>query len=238
MPIDSPLIAVVNVVVSKTFGADAGVDNTLRRANAMSGEEKAASSGSAVIPGIPAISAAVADPAAVVEAWFRQLAESLKGKAVRDFGCVEAEAEDLVHDVFQKAITAVAVGNPPREKAWFYTVMRNLWINKIRKTSNCTTESLDRLLADGVQPSAAGPNPYQSAVKSERVKAVHECLAALSERHRTVIELTDLGGLSGQEAAEIMGLVGAIFGLQVRARRALRACLAKKGYTVEASYAS
>jgi len=204
----------------------------------MNDGEKAEGLGAAVIAGIPATSADMLDPAAVVEVWFRQLAESLKGKAIGEFGCSGEEAEDLVHDVFQKAITAVAGGNPPRKKAWFYKVMRNLWINKLRQASSRLTESLERLLGDGLQPCAAAPNPYQAAVKSERVKAVHECLAALSERHRTVIELTDLGGLSGKEAVEIMGLVGAIFGLQVRARRALRDCLTKKGFTVEAGYVS
>lgn len=172
------------------------------------------------------------DPWMRIERWFGDCAERLKATAIRDFRCSPAEAEELVQEVFVKALEATAKGSPPRKDAWFYTTMRNYWLNHIRSARIRLTGSLELLLAAGVPLSADDPTPAEALIKVEQLEALQACLRALPEQYRKVIELTDLCGLTAEEAKEILGMAGAIFGLQHRARQALRKCMANKGFEV------
>ncbi len=128
-----------------------------------------------------------------------------------------AEADDLVQDTIVRALNAYEHFDLKTNiKAWTFTILRNIRINSYRKRR---FEELDEttMLA---MPARANQED------SLELKEVLRALETLPAAQREVITLVRAGGLSYEEAADIMGCkLGTIKSRVNRADAALRAAL-------------
>ena len=130
-------------------------------------------------------------------------------------------ADDLVNDTVLKALSAEAQFQPGTYlKAWLMTILRNHYINGLRRT-RIEVETIGEI------PEAALP----SAPNQEHVVEVNEVANALqrmSVEHREILVLVSAAGLSYEEASEVCGCaVGTIKSRLNRARSELKKVLAK-----------
>ena len=133
-----------------------------------------------------------------------------------------AEAEDIVQDTFMRLWVHAADYDPKaRPTTWLHRIAHNLAVDRLRARGRLTE------LDDEAEP-AAGPSSQASLVDAKRrTEGLYRALDALPERQATAIGLVHLQGLSGKEAAEVMGLgEEALESLLARGRRALKARLA------------
>jgi RNA polymerase sigma-70 factor (ECF subfamily) len=130
-------------------------------------------------------------------------------------------ADDLVNDTVLKALTAEAQFQPGTYlKAWLMTILRNHYINGLRRT-RIEVETIGDI-PEGALPSA----PNQEHVVE--VNEVANALQRMSVEHREILVLVSAAGLSYEEAAEVCGCaVGTIKSRLNRARGELKKVLAK-----------
>ncbi len=128
------------------------------------------------------------------------------------------DAADLLAETYLilwRRITDLPAGE---ERAWLYTVARNVLANHHRGTRRRLALA-DRLRADLAH---TPPQP----VPTEHVLAVRSALAALPHADRELLTLTGWDGLTTSEAATVLGIrPDAARARLARARRRLRAAL-------------
>jgi RNA polymerase sigma-70 factor (ECF subfamily) len=130
-------------------------------------------------------------------------------------------ADDLVNDTVLKALSAEAQFQPGTYlKAWLMTILRNHYINGLRRT-RIEVETI------GDIPESALPTaPNQEHVVE--VNEVANALQRMSVEHREILVLVSAAGLSYEEASEVCGCaVGTIKSRLNRARNELKKVLAK-----------
>jgi RNA polymerase sigma-70 factor (ECF subfamily) len=127
------------------------------------------------------------------------------------------EADDLVQDTVVRALNAYEHFDLNTNiKAWTFTILRNIRINSYRKRR---FEELD-------EATMATMSARANQEDSLELKEVLRALETLPVAQREVITLVRAGGLSYEEAAEIMGCkLGTIKSRVNRADAALRAAL-------------
>jgi RNA polymerase sigma-70 factor (ECF subfamily) len=125
------------------------------------------------------------------------------------------EAEDLVHDAVERALTAHNVpGSIEELRPWMFRVLRNLNIDRQRKIRVRTEYAAQhkRLLDDAP---VIGNDPLRSLL-------LRQALEGLTAEHREVVFLVDIMGLRYAEAASVLDVPeGTIMSRISRARQAL-----------------
>ncbi len=136
-----------------------------------------------------------------------------------------ADAEDLVQDTLIRAYRAIERFDGRYPRAWLLTILRNAHVNRNRRRRPSllrdaeSGEALDRLA-----PHA--PASEDVVIGDEFEAVVADALAALPDKHRAVIALVDIDGLSYQEAADALGIPrGTVMSRLHRARARIRARL-------------
>lgn len=122
----------------------------------------------------------------------------------------EADAEDILQDVWYQLTTTVDTEPIEQISGWLFAVARNKIVDRYRKKR---PESLDLLLqsGDGSGPDLAGilldesSNPETANLRALFWKALQEALEELPEEQRIVFEWHELSGLSFKEIAELTG---------------------------------
>jgi RNA polymerase sigma factor (sigma-70 family) len=123
----------------------------------------------------------------------------------------QADAEDILQDVWYQLTTAVDTEPIEQMSGWLFKVARNKIIDRYRKKQ---PDSLDQLLETG--GSANGPDlaailldkgedPETANLRSLFWKALYEALEELPEEQRIVFIWNELDGLSFKEIAERTG---------------------------------
>jgi RNA polymerase sigma-70 factor (ECF subfamily) len=129
----------------------------------------------------------------------------------------ETEAEDVVQETCLRLWQHARDYSPKaRVTTWLHRIAHNLAIDRLR-----ARRRLEPLADSEHMPDSA----RQPALLDEkrRVLALNAALAELPERQATALVLVHLHGLSGAEAAEVMGVgVEALESLLARGRRALK----------------
>jgi RNA polymerase sigma-70 factor (ECF subfamily) len=141
-----------------------------------------------------------------------------------------ADAEDLVQDTLVRAYRAIDRFDGAHPRAWLLTILRHTHLNRVRVRRPDLLrdgDSVERSL-EVSGPSAASA---EDVVVGEMFEAVvGEALAALPDKHRTVVELVDIQGLSYQEAADVLGVPrGTVMSRLHRARARIRGRLGAAG---------
>jgi RNA polymerase sigma factor (sigma-70 family) len=133
----------------------------------------------------------------------------------------EADAEDILQDVWYQLTTTVDTGPIEQMSGWLFAVARNKIIDRYRKKG---PESLDMLLQSGGGsgddarsnsgedgPDLAGilfdnsSNPETAYLRGLFWKTLQEALEELPEEQRTVFVWHELDGLSFKEIADLTG---------------------------------
>jgi RNA polymerase sigma-70 factor (ECF subfamily) len=145
-----------------------------------------------------------------------------------------ADAEDLVQDTLLRAYRSIDRFNGAHPRAWLLTIMRHAELNRHRRRRPQLLDDpdadLDRLAS--AHPPQGAETPEELIVGACFDSAVDQALAALPEKHRQVVRLVDVHGLSYLEAAEVLGVPpGTVMSRLHRARRRIRVVLTASGLT-------
>jgi RNA polymerase sigma-70 factor (ECF subfamily) len=138
------------------------------------------------------------------------------------------EAEDLVQETYIRAMQAMRrLRADSNIKAWLFTILRNIWINQLRKRSN-GPQMVEIDVGIGVansiiEPSKDSHDVYVSKLATEQVRAaIHD----LPAEFRQIILLREYEDLSYREIASVLSCpVGTVMSRLGRARAKLRTLL-------------
>ena len=121
------------------------------------------------------------------------------------------DAADLTQEAFVKAFRSL---NKFKEKSsfftWIYRIGVNLTLSHLQKKKNRRFFSFDQYLDDGVLPkysdrfSSRESNSVRTSLLNELHEKLNEALQKLSDKHRTIVVLFEIDGLSHKEIASIM----------------------------------
>jgi RNA polymerase sigma factor (sigma-70 family) len=123
----------------------------------------------------------------------------------------EADAEDVIQDVWQQLATSLEAGPVEQVGAWLFTVARNRIIDRYRKPKMA---SLDAMVAEAEEETGfdfAGfflrddNTPRTAHLRSLFWEQLHAALAELPEEQRQVFVWHELESLSFQDIAALTG---------------------------------
>jgi RNA polymerase sigma-70 factor (ECF subfamily) len=127
-------------------------------------------------------------------------------------------ADDLVQTACERALAnAASFQQGTRFDAWMFRILRNLWIDEVRKRKTAgPQEDIE------AQVDLAGASGEREAEARLTLKSVAEAIGELSEEQREVLLLVCVEELSYKEAADVLGVpIGTIMSRLARARRNL-----------------
>ncbi len=144
----------------------------------------------------------------------------------------EQEAEDVLQETFLNAFEAIGrFEGRSSLSTWLYRIAYNASLMRLRKRKQMTTFSLDEPMVAGEEPGEAVSHvlvdwstiPDDRLLTAEARQEMDRAIAALPEPLRAAFILRDIQGLSGAEAAEVLGIsVQAVKNRLHRARLQLR----------------
>lgn len=134
------------------------------------------------------------------------------------------EAEDVVQETFLRLWQRAREYQPKaRVTTWLHRITHNLAVDRLRARGRTQP------LSDEEEMPTSARQPTLIDEK-RRVVALEAALGALPERQASAIVLVHLHGLTGAEAAEVLGVgVEAVESLLARGRRALKSELSGLG---------
>ena len=143
---------------------------------------------------------------------------------LRGRGASSDEAEDAIHDTMLavwRTADRFAGGNSA--KAWVFSIARNRFIDRTRKTAKMS-------YVDEVPDSIdEAPNPEDIVMASSDTARVRRCLDNLKPDHRTVLRLLFYEELSVAEVSELEGVPeGTVKSRIFHAKRLMMNCLGKR----------
>jgi RNA polymerase sigma-70 factor (ECF subfamily) len=142
-----------------------------------------------------------------------------------------ADAEDIVQDAFLRAFRSFHRFNPGTNcRAWLFTILRNVFRNRLRSRSREVLESeLGSLeAAQATASPVEHDSPEEVFLQTVLHGDVDHAVRTLPSVFREPVVLVDLEGLSYREAAEVLGCpLGTVMSRLFRARTLLRRALGR-----------
>ena len=144
-----------------------------------------------------------------------------------------AEAEDVVQESYAKAWQSMgALREPGAVLGWLARITQNLARDRLRARKARPTTSLDdderRVIAERL--CAADPGADQVASDKQTSAFVHEVLGTLKEKHRVVLLLKEVDGMTADEIGALLGIpAGTVESRLVRARGILAKKIQARG---------
>jgi RNA polymerase sigma-70 factor (ECF subfamily) len=138
------------------------------------------------------------------------------------------EAEDLVQETYVRAAKKISSLRPDSNvKAWLFTILRNLWLNELRKRR--TGPAIVPIEAAEQTSHVEDENsldPHAAHVRALDQERVRRAIDQLPEHFREVIVLREFEEMSYQEIATMLKHpVGTVMSRLARARAHLRSLL-------------
>lgn len=141
-----------------------------------------------------------------------------------------ADAEDLVQDTLIRAFRAVERFDGAHPRAWLLTILRHTHLNRVRGRKPVLLRDGDAVELTLERIGTPQPSAEEVVVSDVFEAVVAEALAALPAKHREVVTLVDIDGLTYQEAADVLGVPrGTIMSRLHRARARIRTRLTAAG---------
>ena len=145
---------------------------------------------------------------------------------------------DLAWDVAQEAFVRVHqhladFKGEASFSTWVLRIGSHLAIDALRKERTSSKEDIDEIRdadvhegGEGILATALGSDPQQNALRRELAGKMTEALAQLPEKHRTILVLREVEGLSYEELAERLGIhKGTVMSRLFHARKKMQALL-------------
>jgi RNA polymerase sigma-70 factor, ECF subfamily len=145
---------------------------------------------------------------------------------------------DLAWDVAQEAFVRVHqhladFKGEASFSTWVLRIGSHLAIDALRKERASSKEDIDEVRdadvhegGEGILATALGNDPQQNALRRELAGKMSQALAQLPEKHRTILVLRELEGLSYEELAERLGIhKGTVMSRLFHARKKMQALL-------------
>ena len=166
-------------------------------------------------------------PVTVVERAFAQAVrehEALLTAIARRLCGNDADAADLVHDTYERALRAWdRYSDRGNLRSWMVAILNNLFIDRCRKTRRTPrTETIENLELAAPEPTAP---PAWANVTHQQVDAA---LATIGVEFRRVYELHVLGRSYDQIAAELNIAKATVGTRLIRARKKLKDALMRE----------
>lgn len=137
-----------------------------------------------------------------------------------------ADAEDLVQDTLLRAYRAIDRFDGRYPRAWLLTIMRNTNISEVRRKRPMLLRDGDAVEQTADRNGRAAPSAEQTVIDTTFDHDVAQAYLALPAPFREAIDLVDLGGLTYDAAAEVLGVpVGTVMSRLHRGRRRIRNAL-------------
>jgi RNA polymerase sigma-70 factor (ECF subfamily) len=160
-------------------------------------------------------------------AWRRIVAEY----GPRVFGLIRAQcgsvelAEEITQSTFCTVVSRIGkYSELGRFESWLFRIAMNRLRDEMRRRKRQARPVEDDALA--ALAGAADPTPADPALSQDRIRALRDAIARLSEADRRVIHLRHFAGLSFARIAEILGEpLGTVLARQHRALGKLRQML-------------
>ncbi|HXL76739.1 MAG TPA: sigma-70 family RNA polymerase sigma factor [Burkholderiales bacterium] len=132
-----------------------------------------------------------------------------------------ASADDLVQDTLERAWAKLHLYRRGTDlRAWLFTVMHNVHVNKVRATR--VTDTLDDELPELAQRASQGD--------ALLVRDLDRAIAHLPSEQRAVLLLVTLEEMSYEEVARALGIpIGTVMSRLSRAREKLRMMMLGQG---------
>lgn len=149
---------------------------------------------------------------------FRTLVERYQRKAyVQALGMVKDkdEAMDIAQEAFVKVYRYLDhFKGDSSFYTWLYRIVANLAVDRLRKVSARSpgSEEFDdrQELAEeataGILSTRLGTNPQKTALRAELARKMDEALAQLPEKHREILLLRELEGMSYEDLARVLDI--------------------------------
>lgn len=164
-------------------------------------------------------------------AAFEPLVRRHEGRALAYAGALlgdEDEAADAVQDAFVRAyrsLDRLEEGSP--FGPWLRAILRNLCLDRIRSARRRREQRWPRTVGRSL---AREPRAGGEMVRAELARHVRDAVSELSDAHRSVLVLRELGGLDYAEIADVLDLAqGTVASRLHHARSSLREILERRG---------
>jgi RNA polymerase sigma-70 factor (ECF subfamily) len=145
---------------------------------------------------------------------------------------------DLAWDVAQEAFVRVnghlgEFEGKSSFSTWLYRIATHLSIDLVRRERSARREEVDDVnesdvaeAGEGILSTSLGNDPRENALRRELAGKIQEALEALPEKHRTILVLREVEGLSYEELAERLGIhKGTVMSRLFHARKKMQAAL-------------
>jgi RNA polymerase sigma-70 factor, ECF subfamily len=136
-------------------------------------------------------------------------------------------AADLMQEVFMRVwqrLPELADRTPDGQRAWIFTVARNLSIDSFRRERS-RAETATVIAGEPASPS---PSAATAVVAAERLAVVSDAIRRLPEQQRTVLAMAAASDLTSAEIGASLGVpAGTVRYRLSEARRTLAAVLAR-----------
>ncbi len=148
---------------------------------------------------------------------------------------------DLAWDVAQEAFVRVHAHLAEFEgkssfSTWLFRIATHVSIDAVRRERVSHKEEIDEVNeahvaegAEGILATSLGNDPRENLLRREMAERIQAALATLPEKHRTILVLREVEGLSYEELAERLGIhKGTVMSRLFHARKKMQAAL--RGY--------
>ena len=145
---------------------------------------------------------------------------------------------DLAWDVAQEAFVRVHRALPEFEaksafSTWVFRITTHLAIDAVRRERTSRKDDLDDVdeadvaeRGEGILATALGNDPRANLLRRELAEKIQDALAKLPEKHRTILVLREVEGLSYEELAARLGIhKGTVMSRLFHARKKMQAAL-------------
>jgi RNA polymerase sigma-70 factor (ECF subfamily) len=145
---------------------------------------------------------------------------------------------DLAWDVAQEAFVRVHAHLAEFEgksafSTWLFRIATHLSIDAVRRERTALKEDVDEVNeahvadgAEGILATSLGNDPRENVLRREMAERIQAALETLPEKHRTILVLREVEGLSYEELAERLGIhKGTVMSRLFHARKKMQAAL-------------